>query len=709
MWNSQEHMEVYLAIPSMGAVVHTLNIRLFPEQLAYVINHGEDKVVFVDDSLVPLLAKVVSELTTVECFVIVGDGECDPSLLGDRRVERYSELLARESPDFDWPEIDERQASAMCYTSGTTGNPKGVAYSHRSSFLHSFAATTPNALNLSERDRILMIVPMFHANVWGIPYAAFLCGASLVMPGRFLQAEPVTRMVKEERVTFAGAVPTIWADIYRYGEEHEIDLSSLHSIICGGSAVPRSLMENFERKYGVRIIQAWGMTETSPLAAVAHPPARVEIGSPEEMDWRARTGRVVGGVELRIVDDAGNALPWDGDAVGEIEVKGPWITGSYYRDPRPRSSTRAGYGRAMSVRCRRRATSRSPTGPRTSSSRAGSGSARWSSRTCSWVIPTWSRRASSACPTPAGTSARWRVSYAGRAARSTRPASPRTSPGTWPSGRFPSAGASSTRFPRRRSVSSTRKCCGPVTKRVSSSLNNWIEQRRTGELAEAARGVEAAPAATVVLLRDGATGLEVLLARRSSKLAFHGGAWVFPGGRIDPEDYGDAPDDLPRAALRAAAREAKEEAGVDVDPDTLIHLSNWTTPEGSPKRFATWFFVGPVAGGAEMADGSEMDAIQWFRPAEALAARAAGEIELAPPQYVTLLDLSEVATVADAMAAIDAAVAIDYLPRFHFIEGGGALCIYPEDVAYDDLAKLDAPGPRHRLLLGGESWEYVRD
>jgi fatty-acyl-CoA synthase len=334
MWNSQEHMEAYLAIPSMGAVLHTLNIRLFPEQLAYVINHGEDKVVLVDDSLVSVLAKVVSELTSVECFVIVGDG--DASALGtDRPVLRYSELLAGESPEFAWPEIDERQAAAMCYTSGTTGNPKGVAYSHRSAFLHSFASLTGNAMGLSERDRILMIVPMFHANAWGIPYAAFLCGASLVMPARFLQAEPLTRMVKEERVTFSGAVPTIWADIYRYGEEHEIDLSTIRMIICGGSAVPRSLMENFESRYGVRIVQAWGMTETSPLAAVAHPPASVELGSPEEMDWRARTGRVVGGVELRIVDDAGRPLARDGEAVGEIEVRGPWITASYYRDPSP--------------------------------------------------------------------------------------------------------------------------------------------------------------------------------------------------------------------------------------------------------------------------------------------------------------------------------------------------------------------------------------
>jgi 8-oxo-dGTP pyrophosphatase MutT (NUDIX family) len=200
----------------------------------------------------------------------------------------------------------------------------------------------------------------------------------------------------------------------------------------------------------------------------------------------------------------------------------------------------------------------------------------------------------------------------------------------------------------------------------------------------------------------------VLLARRSSKLAFHGGAWVFPGGRIDPDDYADEPDDLPGAARRAAVREAKEEAGVDVDGESLIHVSNWTTPEGTPKRFATWFFAGSVVGGEEVADGSEMDKVQWFAPDDALAARAAGEIELAPPQYVTLLDLREFATAADALAAIAAGVAIDYLPRFHFVDGG-AVCVYAEDVAYDDVGMMDAPGPRHRLMLGRENWEYIRD
>ncbi|MET1001636.1 MAG: NUDIX domain-containing protein [Acidimicrobiia bacterium] len=240
-------------------------------------------------------------------------------------------------------------------------------------------------------------------------------------------------------------------------------------------------------------------------------------------------------------------------------------------------------------------------------------------------------------------------------------------------------------------------------------MNRWIEERRAAAAAGAPSGVEAAPAATVMLLRDGESGLEVLLARRSSQLAFHGGAWVFPGGRIDPDDYAGDTSDLDAAARRAAAREAKEEAGVEVDPDTLVHLSNWTTPEISPKRFATWFFAGPVAGGSEIADGGETEAVQWFGPDEALAARAAGDIELAPPQYVTLLELRDYGTVAEALAAIGAADAIDYTPRFQFFEGGGAVCVYTEDVAYHDLGLLDAEGPRHRLYLRDTGWDYVRD
>jgi 8-oxo-dGTP pyrophosphatase MutT (NUDIX family) len=237
--------------------------------------------------------------------------------------------------------------------------------------------------------------------------------------------------------------------------------------------------------------------------------------------------------------------------------------------------------------------------------------------------------------------------------------------------------------------------------------NSWIRERRAG--GGEPSGVEAAPAATVALLRDGDDGLEVLLGRRSSNLQFHGGAWVFPGGRIDAGDYADDDTDLEAAARRAAAREAKEEAGVDVDADSLVHLSNWTTPDISPKRFATWFFVGPVAGGNAIADGAETETLQWFRPDEALAAHAAGEIDVAPPQYVTLLDLRVYADVGAAMTETAAAEAIDYQPRFHFPEGGGAICIYSDDVAYDDVTRLDAEGPRHRLYLCDAGWEYVRD
>jgi 8-oxo-dGTP pyrophosphatase MutT (NUDIX family) len=224
-----------------------------------------------------------------------------------------------------------------------------------------------------------------------------------------------------------------------------------------------------------------------------------------------------------------------------------------------------------------------------------------------------------------------------------------------------------------------------------------------------ASGVEAAPAATVVLVRDGETGLEVLLAKRSSQLKFHGGAWVFPGGRIDPEDYADAPDDLFEAARRGAAREAKEEAGLDVDVAGLVHISNWTTPEISPKRFATWFFVGEVTGGEELADGTETDRLHWFRPDDAFTARDAGEIELAPPQWVTLLWLRDHGTVAEVLRAAEAGDPIDFTPRFHFVEGDGAICVYREDVAYDDRGRLDDHGPKHRLYLRDSGWEYVRD
>jgi fatty-acyl-CoA synthase len=334
MWNNQEHLEAYLAIPSMGAVLHTLNIRLFPEQVAYIANHAEDKVVIVDSSLIPLLARVLPEMSTVETVLVTGDGDVSALEQAGRQVLRYDEALAGGGTSYDWPDVDETSAAAMCYTSGTTGNPKGVAYSHRSMWLHSLAATTTNTLQMSFQDIALVIVPQFHANAWGIPYAAFMAGADVVMPDRFLQAEPLVRAIESEKPTMSGAVPTIWNDILTYLRANPgHDISSLQRIICGGSAVPRALMEAFESEFGIRIIQAWGMTETSPLGSVARPPR----GLSEQAAWDYRTtaGRLTFGVEGRIVDDEGTVLPQDGKAVGELEVRGPWVTASYYKDDDP--------------------------------------------------------------------------------------------------------------------------------------------------------------------------------------------------------------------------------------------------------------------------------------------------------------------------------------------------------------------------------------
>src|SRR5579885_1394275 len=244
----------------MGAVLHTLNIRLFPEQLTYVVNHAEDRVVIVDDSLVPLLAKVAADLKTVERFVVVGDGDTAPlsDARPDAEIVRYDALLAdADVTGFEWPDVDERAAAAMCYTSGTTGNPKGVVYSHRSTVLHSMAACMAGSLGISERDRILPIVPMFHANAWGLPYAGWMAGSDFVMPNRFLQGEPLVKLIMAEKPTVSGAVPTVWNDILHYADTHQdsVDLTSLRLVACGGSAVPRHLMEAFQERHGVKIVQ----------------------------------------------------------------------------------------------------------------------------------------------------------------------------------------------------------------------------------------------------------------------------------------------------------------------------------------------------------------------------------------------------------------------------------------------------------------------
>jgi fatty-acyl-CoA synthase len=327
-WNNQRHFELYFAIPCTGAVLHTLNIRLFEEQLTYIVNHAEDKVIFVDDSLVPVLEKLAPTFTTVAHYVVMGDGDTGtlPNAL------RYDELLDAAGPGgFDYPELDERQAAALCYTSGTTGNPKGVLYSHRSISLHSSATLMSDANGLSRADRVLAVVPMFHANAWGLPYGAALAGADLILPDRFLGAEPLAKLIEAERPTLMGCVPTIFADLLRYADAHpEVDLSSLSNAACGGSAVPRQLMRDFEERHGVRIFQAWGMTETSPVATYSRP----REGEHDEAYWddRARQGRPLPWVELRLVDDDGDEVPWDGSSTGEIEVRGPWVAAGYFRE-----------------------------------------------------------------------------------------------------------------------------------------------------------------------------------------------------------------------------------------------------------------------------------------------------------------------------------------------------------------------------------------
>jgi fatty-acyl-CoA synthase len=325
MWNNQAHMEAYLAVPSMGAVLHTLNIRLFPEQLAYIINHAEDQVVIVDASLAPLFARVRDQIPTVKTIVL--HGEETTGVLGN--TLDYETIVGAERPGFEWPELDERDAAIMCYTSGTTGNPKGVVYSHRSTWLHSMATTSANSIGLSERDRCLLIVPMFHVNAWGVVYTSFFAGVELIMPQMFLQGAPIIKMIRELRPTISLGVPTIWNDVLRVAEmTPDTDLSSLRGILAGGSAVPRSMIEAFRDRYGLMMIQGWGMTETSPLAAVSIPPA----GTPpeHEVDYRVKSGRVVAGVELRITADDGTVLPRDGKTVGEFEIRGPWITASYF-------------------------------------------------------------------------------------------------------------------------------------------------------------------------------------------------------------------------------------------------------------------------------------------------------------------------------------------------------------------------------------------
>jgi fatty-acyl-CoA synthase len=332
MWNNAEHLEAYFAVPSMGAVLHTLNIRLPAEQIAHVANHAEDHVVVVDASLVSLFQKVLPALSTVRHVIVTGAG-AELDVPAGIEVHDYEQLLAAQPDHFDWPEIDERSAAAMCYTSGTTGHPKGVVYSHRSIWLHSMQVCMSDGMCLSQSDRSLVVVPMFHAMSWGVPYAALMVGASVIMPDRFLQPEPLARMVASERPTMGAAVPTIWQGVLHYLEANPLDVSSLREVVVGGSACPPSLMRAFAERYGISVLHAWGMTETSPLGSLARPPAGVT--GEQLWEYRESQGRMPASVEARLVGEGGVELPWDGSSVGELEVRGPWVTATYHDEDDP--------------------------------------------------------------------------------------------------------------------------------------------------------------------------------------------------------------------------------------------------------------------------------------------------------------------------------------------------------------------------------------
>jgi fatty-acyl-CoA synthase len=344
-WNTARHLELYFAAPCTNRVLHTLNIRLFPEQLVYIANHAEDEVIFVDRSLLGLLWPLLDQLTTVRHLVVMDDGKGEvPSPDGGRVLHDYEDLLTAASP-VDFRVDDERQAASMAYTSGTTGNPKGVVYSHRSTFLHTLGTMVAGGIGVQETDRILPVVPMFHANAWGLAHAGVAAGATLVMPGPDLSPPALANLIEQERVTVAAGVPTIWMGVLP--ELKGRDTSSLRAIPCGGSAVPRALSEGYREQTGLPIMQAWGMTETSPIASVGRIKSTLDAVLDDEgrADLRTTVGQPSVCVEARIVRPGSTeSLPWDGQSSGELQVRGPWIASEYYDDERsPESFTEDGW------------------------------------------------------------------------------------------------------------------------------------------------------------------------------------------------------------------------------------------------------------------------------------------------------------------------------------------------------------------------------
>ena len=331
-WNDYRHLEIYYGVGGAGYVCHTMNPRLFPEQIIFIINHAEDKWIFTDPMFVPLLEKVAGHTPGVEGYVIMTNDKNMPETTLKNAVS-YEALIADESDEYEWPELDERAAVALCYTSGTTGDPKGVLYSHRSTVIHAYAAVAPDVVNLSNRDCVLPVVPLFHVNAWGIPYSALMVGAKLVFPGpKMGDGEALYELLESEEVTLALGVPTVWLALLQYAATAGKRLNKLQRTVIGGAAVPESMIREFQLDHDVAVIQGWGMTEMSPLGTANSPKVGMEsLSDDERFALGTKAGRAIFGCEIKIVDDDNNELPWDGVAYGALRVRGPWICSDYFK------------------------------------------------------------------------------------------------------------------------------------------------------------------------------------------------------------------------------------------------------------------------------------------------------------------------------------------------------------------------------------------
>jgi acyl-CoA synthetase (AMP-forming)/AMP-acid ligase II len=331
-WNGYRHFELYFGVTGSGRVVHTINPRLAPEQVAWIANHAEDRVLCFDMTFLPIVKGIWKHCTTVKHWVALCDAAALPADTGIDNLIAYESWIADESTDYDWPQFDENSAAALCYTSGTTGNPKGALYSHRSTLLHAYAGALPDALNFSARDTILPVVPMFHVNAWGIPYGAAMTGMKIVFPGAALDGKSVYELMEAEGVTVSAGVPTVWLMLLNHMKANDLKFSTMQRTVIGGSACPPAMIKSFRDDYGVTVLHAWGMTEMSPLGTVCNLKLKhLASDQDAQLAVMAKQGRAVYGVEMKIVDPEGQELPWDGQASGDLLVKGPWIVSGYFR------------------------------------------------------------------------------------------------------------------------------------------------------------------------------------------------------------------------------------------------------------------------------------------------------------------------------------------------------------------------------------------